>query len=256
MHVWAVANQKGGVGKTTSAVSLSAMLADKGHRVLLLDLDPQGSMTSYFKYNPEDLDHSAFDLFNFAGSIPDGLANKLLLDTSHQGVSLLPSSTALATLERNIAKQDGMGLVVSKTLAQLWDDFDYALIDSPPLLGVLMINALAACKKLLIPVQTEFLALKGLERMIHTLDMVMKSRQQRFEYLVIPTMFDRRTQASVKSLLTLRKTYEGNIWSSAIPVDTKLRDASREGLAISDLDNNCRAAQAYQSLLKNLTAVH
>lgn len=255
MHVWSVANQKGGVGKTTSVVSLGAMLAEKGHRVLVFDLDPQGSLTSYFGYNPDEIEHSAFNLFMNKGRVPDDLPGQLLLETSQPGMSLLPASTALATLERNVSQQEGMGLVVSKTLARLWDDFDYALIDTPPLLGVLLINSLAACRRLLVPVQTEFLALKGLERMVHTIQMVTASQKRSLDYLIIPTMFDRRTQASIKSLRTLREQYEGHIWQSAVPVDTRLRDASREGVSISRLAPDSRGASAYQSLLKSLLAL-
>lgn len=255
MHVWSVANQKGGVGKTTSVVSLGAMLADKGHRVLVFDLDPQGSLTSYFGYNPDDLERSAYDLFMTKGKVPEDLPKQLIKETSQPGMSLMPASTALATLERNVSQQEGMGLVVSKTLAHLWDDFDYALIDTPPLLGVLLINSLAACKRLLVPVQTEFLALKGLERMVHTISMVMASQKRGLQHLIIPTMFDRRTQASLKTLRTLREQYEGSIWQSAIPVDTRFRDASREGLPISLYSPETRGARAYQSLLKTLLAM-
>lgn len=252
MHVWSIANQKGGVGKTTSVVSLGALLAEQGKRVLVFDLDPQGSLTSYFGMNPDEIEHSAFDLFMHGGKIPDDVARDVVVDTSVKNMKLIPASTALATLERNVSQQDGMGLVVSKTLAKLWDDFDYALIDTPPLLGVLLINSLAACKRLLVPVQTEFLALKGLERMVYTIKMVMRSQQRDLDYLVIPTMFDRRTQASIKSLKTLREQYEGHIWQTAIPVDTRLRDASREGVAISQLDAESRGARAYKLLLKTL----
>ena len=254
MHVWSIANQKGGVGKTTSVVTLGAMLADKGYRVLVFDLDPQGSLTSYFGYNPDLMEHSGYDLFMHKGKVPDDLPGQLLQDTSVSGMSLMPASTALATLERNVSQQEGMGLVISKALARLWDDFDYALIDTPPLLGVLLINSLAACQRLLIPVQTEFLALKGLERMIHTIEMVTASQKRSLDYLIIPTLFDRRTQASIKALRTLREQYEGRIWQSAIPVDTRLRDASREGLSISQLAPESRGARAYQSLLKTLLA--
>jgi chromosome partitioning protein len=252
MHVWSIANQKGGVGKTTSVVSLGALLAEQGHRVLLFDLDPQGSLTSYFGHNPDEIPHSAFDLFMNEGKIPDEVLSNVIIKTTVEGMDMIPSSTALATLERNISQQEGMGLVVSKTLAKLWDDYDYALIDTPPLLGVLLINSLAACKKLLVPVQTEFLALKGLERMVNTIAMVMRSQKRDVDYIVIPTMFDRRTQASIKTLKTLREQHEGHIWHAAIPVDTKLRDASREGKAISQLDRNSRGARAYSLLLKTL----
>jgi chromosome partitioning protein len=252
VHVWSIANQKGGVGKTTSVVSLGALLAEQGHRVLLFDLDPQGSLTSYFGLNPDEIEHSAFDLFMQKGKIPENISEDIIVDTSVPGMKMIPASTALATLERNISQQEGMGLIVSKTLASLWDDFDYALIDTPPLLGVLLINSLAACEKLLVPVQTEFLALKGLERMVHTIQMVTRSQRRELDYMVIPTMFDRRTQASIKSLKTLREQHQGNIWDLAIPVDTKLRDASRDGKAISQLDGESRGARAYKSLLKTL----
>lgn len=252
MQVWSIANQKGGVGKTTTVVSLGALLAEQGHRVLLLDLDPQGSLTSYFGFNPDKIEQSAFDLFMHPGQPSAQLHADIIVATSVPGMKMIPASTALATLERNISQQDGMGLIVSKTLATLWDDFDYALIDTPPLLGVLLINSLAACKKLLVPVQTEFLALKGLERMVHTIQMVTRSQRRELDYLVIPTMFDRRTQASIKSLKTLKVQHQGHIWDLAIPVDTKLRDASRAGKAISQVDGASRGARAYGSLLKTL----
>lgn len=252
MHVWSIANQKGGVGKTTSVVSLGALLAQQGKRVLVFDLDPQGSLTSYFGFNPDEIEHSAFDLFMNGGAIDEQVLEQVIVDTGIENMRMIPSSTALATLERNVSQQDGMGLVVSKTLAKLWEDFDYALIDTPPLLGVLLINSLAACEKLLVPVQTEFLALKGLERMVHTIKMVMRSQQRELDYTVIPTMFDRRTQASIKSLKSLREQHLGHIWNTAIPVDTHLRDASRMGKAICQVDPESRGARAYKLLLKNL----
>ena len=160
MRVWAVANQKGGVGKTTTSIALAGLLADAGKRVVVVDLDPHGSMTSYFGQDPDALEHSAYDLFLHQGTVPQGLPQRLLLPTSHERIKLLPASTALATLERQSPGQSGLGLVIAKSLAQLWEDFDHAIIDSPPLLGVLMVNALAASQQLVIPVQTEHLAVK------------------------------------------------------------------------------------------------
>jgi chromosome partitioning protein len=252
MRVWAVANQKGGVGKTTSAVSLAGLLAEQGKRVLLVDLDPHGSMTSYFGYDPDELEHSCFDLFQAPSAIPSELPSQLLLETSHGNISLLPSSTALATLERSMVGKDGMGLVVSRSLAHLWDDFDYAIIDSPPILGVLMINALAACSRLIIPVQCEFLALKGLERMVHTLNMVTRSRPQPLPYHIVPTMFDRRTKASLHSVKDMRQNYPENIWEHMIPVDTQFRDASKAGVIPSSYDSEGRGIRSYAKLLKKL----
>ena len=252
MHIWAVANQKGGVGKTTSVVTLAGLLADAGHRVLMIDLDPHGSLTSYFRFDPDSIEHSAYDLFLGNGKIQESLPKELILETGHPNLSLLPSSTALATLERHAQAQGGMGLVISKTLAILWDDYDYVLIDSPPVLGVLMINALAACQQLIIPVQTEFLAIKGLERMVRTLTMINRARKRPVPYIIVPTLFDRRTQASNKSLRSLKETYDESVWHSVIPIDTKLRDASTAGIAPSALDKNARGVKAYTSLVTTL----
>jgi chromosome partitioning protein len=252
MRVWAVANQKGGVGKTTTSIALAGLLADAGKRVLVVDLDPHGSMTSYFGHDPDNLERSTFDLFLHQGNVPEGLPKQLLLSTSHERIALLPSSTALATLERQSPGQGGLGLVLSKSLAQLWQEFDFALIDSPPLLGVLMVNALAACQQLVIPVQTEFLALKGLERMVSTLAMINRSRKHALPYTIVPTLFDRRTQASMNTLRVLRNGYAEHLWPAYIPVDTRLRDASRAGLTPSQFDSTSRGVLAYRALLKVL----
>ena len=252
MRVWAVANQKGGVGKTTTAVALAGLLADQGKRVLVVDLDPHGSMTSYFGHDPDRLTSSVFNLFQHKGQVPAGLAAALLLETSHEQISLLPSSTSLATLERQSAAQGGFGLVISRALEQLESRFDFAIIDSPPLLGVSMINALAACEQLVVPVQTEFLALKGLERMVHTLTMVNRSRKRALPFTIVPTLFDRRTQASLSTLRKLRNDYSEQLWQAYIPIDTKLRDASLAGVVPSRLEANSRGVLAYRALLRYL----
>ena len=254
MRVWAVANQKGGVGKTTTSIALAGLLADAGKRVVVVDLDPHGSMTSYFGHDPDTLEHSIFNLFQYQGTVPQGLTQQLLLPTSHERIALLPSTTALATLERQSPGQNGLGLVIAKSLVQLWPDFDHAIIDSPPLLGVLMVNALAASQQLIIPVQTEFLAVKGLERMISTLSMINRSRKQALPYTIVPTLFDRRTQASLSTLRLLRNSFPEALWQAYIPIDTRLRDASRAGCTPSQFDNNSRATVAYRILLQYLLA--
>jgi chromosome partitioning protein len=257
VHIWAVANQKGGVGKTTTTVALAGLLRERGARVLLVDLDPHGSLTSYFGYNPEEIPTSAFDLFAESALSSQEAVKRLLVpavssDLQNQGIQLLAASPALATIERRSLQ--GTGVRVSKALALLWDDFDYALLDTPPVLGALMINALAACERLLIPVQTEFLALKGLERMLRTLEMLARSTQKPLPFLIIPTMFDRRTHAAVSSLHTLRHQYEDRIWAGMIPIDTRFRDASRAGKLPSQFDPESRGVEAYRSLLKILLA--
>ena len=160
MRIWSISNQKGGVGKTTSVVTLGGLLAAQGKRVLLVDLDPHGSLTSYFRQDPDSLDRSIYHLFFEQRYKDKHYIESVLKPTSLANVSLLPATTSLATLERQVSGQDGMGLVVARTLAQLWDDYDYALIDTPPILGVLLVNALAACQRLVVPTQTEHLAMK------------------------------------------------------------------------------------------------
>ena len=255
VSIWAVANQKGGVGKTTSVVALGGLLAESGKRVLVVDLDPHGSLTSWFGYDPDTIAHSVFDLFQHQGKVPDGLPAQLITETSCPGLSLLPASTALATLERRMVGVEGMGLIVSRALTQLWDDFDYVLLDNTPSLGVLMVNALAAAQHLIIPVQTEFLAIKGLERMLHTLTMIMRSQKNQLSYTIVPTLFDRRTQASVKSLNQLRKTHSDTLWRFAIPVDTKFRDSSQAGITPSSMDAETHGVRGYARLLSDLQEI-
>lgn len=252
MRIWSIANQKGGVGKTTSVVSLGGLLAERGARVLLIDLDPHGSLTSYFRYDPDSLETSLYDLFFNQRSKDLDYIRQVIRPTSRKGVDLLPATTALATLERQVSGQDGMGLVLAKTLAQLWDDYDYALLDTPPILGVLLVNALAACQRLVIPTQTEHLALKGLERMVHTLKMVMSSQNRQLPYTIVPTLFDRRTHASLTTLKEMRQLYPENLWQEAIPIDTKFRDASHEGLFPNEMDSLSRGVRAYRHLLTEL----
>ena len=252
MRVWAVANQKGGVGKTTSTVTLGGILADWGFRVLMVDMDPHGSMTSYFRYDPDSMEESVYSLFQANAEKRRINTANLLCETGTDNLMLLPASLAQATLDRQAGKLNGMGLILKAGISQLKDEFDYVLIDCPPLLGVLLINALAACDKLLVPVQTEFLALKGLERMLHTLQMVLKARKRELPYLVVPTMFDQRTKASQESLRALRENYRDNLWNGMIPVDTKFREASRAGIPAPVYAPRSRGVLAYTGLLEHL----
>ena len=252
MKVWAIANQKGGVGKTTTAVSLAGLLAARGHETLLVDLDPHGSMTSYFGYDPDTIEDSVYLLFERGMSAARDAPAPVLRQTRFNHLVLLPASTALATLDRQMGARDGMGLVLTRYLNQMAARFEYVLIDCPPVLGVLMVNALASCGQLIIPVQTEFLALKGLERMLHTLGMIMHSRKMSLPYTIVPALFDRRTRASVDSLRMLREKYPDHLWDGAIPVDTQFREASRIGAPLSEAFPQARGVVAYQALLDSL----
>lgn len=252
MKVWTVANQKGGVAKTTTVVTLGGLLAAWGFRVLLVDMDPHGSMTSYFRYDQDGLEASVYSLFQANAEQRDIRVADMIHGTGCEGLSLLPATLAQATLDRQTGKLTGMGLILKNGLAQVEHEFDFVLIDCPPLLGVLLINALAACDQLLIPVQTEFLALKGLERMLHTLGMVLKARKQELPYLVVPTLYDVRTRASQDSLRILRQSYRQNLWPGVIPVDTRFREASRAGLPLSSFAPRSRGVEAYTALLEYL----
>jgi chromosome partitioning protein len=252
MKSWTISNQKGGVGKTTTAVSLGGLLAAQGERVLLLDLDPQGSLTAYFGFNPDGIEHSVYSLFAARGNDSD--LDALLQHTCVPGLSVMPASTAMATLDRQLGTRAGMGLVIRQALVRLENRFDYVIMDCPPMLGVLMVNALAACQHLLIPVQTEFLALKGLERMLATLQMIDQSRGGLLPYVVIPTFFDRRTRASMDALRALRDQHGEHLWNRVIPVDTRFREASRAGVPIHVHDPQARGTEAFASLLKFLQA--
>lgn len=147
---------------------------------------------------------------------------------------------------------EGMGLVIAGSLAAVAEDFDYVLIDSPPMLGVLMVNALAACDRLIMPVLAEYLAFKGLERMLRTVDMIGRSRRKPINYLVLPTMFDKRTKESQESLQMLQERCGDNLWRSVIPVDTRLRDASRAGVPPVLFVPTSKAVVAYSEFLESL----
>ena len=246
-----MANQKGGVGKTTTVISLAGLLAERGFRVLLIDTDPHSSLTSYLQYDADQLPVSLYDLFEEPAQTKADL-EQVILPTEITNISLIPSSMALATLDRVLGSKEGMGLFLKKQLTLIEDDYDFALIDCPPVLGVMMVNALAACERILIPVQTDFLAAKGLERMIKTLQIMQQSRNERFDYCIIPTMYDKRTRASVNTLDALKNSYSTNVWNGVIPVDTKFRDASIEHLPVSTYSQNCRGAFAYETLLNYL----
>jgi chromosome partitioning protein len=250
VRVITIANHKGGVGKTTTAVALGGLACEQGLRVLLVDLDPHGSLSTYFRQDPDEQKLGVYALFQERKELSHASVKRLMYSTDYSLMDLLPASTALATLERQSIGQEGMGLVLARSLALVHDDYDVVFIDTPPLLGVLMINALAACEHLVIPVQTEFLALKGLERMVHTLAMMTRSRKKALEYTILPLMFDRRTHSSITSLRAIRNTYAEQAWPSQIPVDTKFRDASRAGIPPHLFDASARGIEAYRVFFK------
>ena len=251
MIVWTVANQKGGVGKTTTVASLAGLLATQNKRVLLIDTDPHASLTSYLDYDSDLLDGTLFDLFGQEAADRHQV-ERVILQTRFTNICLIPASIALSTLDRTLGDRDGMGLILRRALQHIKDSFDVVLIDCPPVLGVMMVNALAASSRILVPVQTEFLALKGLERMIKTFEIMQNSSQLPFHYTIVPTMFDKRTKASLQSLETVRELYGSSVWDSVIPIDTKFRDASHLHVPPSIYAPESRGSHAYLELLNYL----
>ncbi len=252
MKVWTIANQKGGVGKTTTTVSLAGLLCQRGYQVLLIDLDPHGSLTSYFGYNPDQLDDSVYSLFQKKIQVRHAPLASMLQKTGISQLDLLPASTSLVSLDRHATMNKGMGLIIKDALQPYSNRYDYVLIDCPPTLGILMINAMAACHRLLIPVQTEFLAIKGLERILNTLSMIQLTGRHSLDYLVVPTMFDRRTRASMNSLAHLQQAHHERLWQGYIPIDTCFREASYKGKPISYLYPATNGTRAYKQLLEFL----
>ncbi len=248
MQIWAIANQKGGVGKTTTSLCLARGLASMGHRVLLIDLDPHASTTRAFGVPADPPPAGTHDMFSNVAVELYTLARRTEID----GLTLVAAQPALATLERRGATQPGLGLALGRALHSARGGYDYALLDCPPTLGLLMVNALAAADRLIVPTQTDPLAMHGLNDMLRTADMVERSRRRPLPRHILPTLFDRRTRAGVSVLDQLHERFEGLVWPHAVPTDTRLRDA----MALTEaLPPTGRGADAYRSALSWLLAV-
>ena len=221
MKVWTVANQKGGVGKTTTTVSLGGLLAQQGKRVLMIDTDPHASLSYYFGIDAEATSHSVYDIFIQSNALSADNVMDCLCPTKLDNLYVLPATMALATLDRTMGSEQGMGLVLKKALAKIADEFDVAIIDCPPVLGVL----------------------------IRTMEIMGRSLNKSFDTVIIPTMFDKRTNAALASRKRLIDDYGERVWEGVIPVDTHFRDASLVQLPISAAYPKTRGVSAYAKLL-------
>lgn len=253
MLVWAVASQKGGVGKTTTVASLAGWLQKENLRVLVVDTDPHASLTSYLGYEDDKLEHNnLFDLYAMKNLTREGILH-CITHTVHKGLDLIAASMTLATIDRQLSGRQGVGRILSRSLQLIEDCYDVVLIDCPPVLGALMVNALVASSTIVVPTQTEFLALKGLEGMVRTFTVMQRANQSvHFEYLIVPTMYDRRTKASVQSLSYLQTHYREQVWDDCIPIDTYFRESSAKRLPLPLMDPSRRGAVAYHKLLRFL----
>ena len=252
MDIWGVANQKGGVGKTTTVVTCAGLLAEAGKRVLMVDLDPQGSLTAYFRLESARLRKGTYELFREPALPGRTELLSMFHPVSSGEITLFPALPALATVERRFRSDEGVGLRLARALVAIEHDFDHVIIDTPPVLGVLMINALAAAGMLLLPVQTDYLAIKGLERMAQTLQMVVRARGRELRYSVIPTMYEQGSESSAQGLRTLMRSFADQVGGTVVPLDASFRDASARGLTPSRFAPRSKGVRAYRALLRGM----
>ncbi len=246
LPVWAVANQKGGVGKTTTSIALAGLLAERGLRVLLVDLDPHASLSGYLGL--EGAGPGAHALFEQGPQAIHGA----LRATQVRGLDLLPAHAGLATLERQQATRPGLARALGQALALLQGRYQHVLVDCPPTLGVPLVSALGAADRLLLPTQTEFLALRGLERMLATVRMVERARGSALRWHILATLFDARTRAAQQSLAWLREQHGEHLLASVVPADTQVREASAAGVPPAAWPGARRAGAAYRAVLAEL----
>ncbi len=245
-HIVSVLNQKGGVGKTTTAVNLAAFLAEAGKFVLLVDMDPQANATSGL-----GVDHRQLPAGIYEGLIGSHAVRDLVHPTAHQGLRLLPSTQALAGASVELVNAEEREHFLHKTLLEIRNDYDYILIDNPPSLGLLTINSLVAADSVLIPVQAEFYALEGLGQLMNTINLVKESLKPELEIMgAVITMYDARTRLSQEILEELYRYFPDRIFRSVIPRSVRLAEAPSFGKTILNYDPASKAAKAYERLAR------
>lgn len=239
----AFANQKGGVGKTTTAINLAAALFERQKRVLLCDFDPQGNATSGFGVDPRSLQTSIYDLI--VADEPD--VKSAVIST--KWVDLLGANVNLAGAELDLIALDNREYRLKQVLDRVRDDYDYIFIDCPPSLGLLTLNCLCAADSFLVPLQCEYYALEGLSQLMTTVRMVRKSMNPALTLEgVLLTMFDGRTNLSIQVVEEVKKHFPGEVFRSVVPRNVRLSEAPSHGKPITDYDRFCRGAEAYLEL--------
>ena len=245
----AITNQKGGVGKTTTSVNLSACVAAEGRRVLVVDADPQGNTSSGLGVRVREKTPTVYEVMS--GDVPLASA---LVKTAVKGLSVLPADIRLAGAEIELAAMDGREQVLAEALAPARADYDYIFIDCPPSLGLITLNALCAADGVLIPIQCEYYALEGVSALMGTIQKVQRLNRRLSIEGVVLTMLDARTNLGLQVAQEVRKVFKSKVYSTVIPRNVRLGEAPSHGMPIHLYDSRSLGAQSYQALAKEFLA--
>lgn len=244
--VIAVANQKGGVGKTTSVINLTAALGKAGKKCLLVDVDSQGNSTSGLGINKREVECSVYDLL-----VGDGRASEAILKTQFKNVDLIPSSIDLAAAEVELAESQDRTLKLRQSLVAIRDQYDYILIDCPPSMGLVTLNAFSACDTVIIPIQCEYYALEGLSQLTATIRQVKRLYNPVIELEgILLTMYDGRLRLTEQVEAEVRKHFPDKVYDTVIPRNVRLSEAPSFGMPAIYFDASSRGAKAYTALCK------
>lgn len=243
-YVISIVNQKGGVGKTTTAVNLSAFLAKKRKKVLMIDLDPQGNATSGFGFDKMELKNTVYDLL-----VNDEEITNVILPTQVKNVDMCPTNINLAGAEVELVSAISRETILKNAIETVRDQYDYVIIDCAPSLGLLTINALAACDGVIVPIQGEYYALEGLTQLIDTINMIRKKLNPKIGITgVVITMHDSRTQLTKQVVEEVQKYFGDKVFKTFIPRNVRLAEAPSHGQTIDEYDAKSKGAVAYQAL--------